>query len=154
MSDRFDRLKEIYEIQKDFTKKFFESKGLAIEDLTNDKEELVKWNKEYILALIAEATEVLNEVDWEMHKNMEMPVDARDRLLEESIDVMKFLLGLMIVNGFTCDEIYLKFISKSLDVIKKFDKEQHAELQKQLGTDNLTDTVYKVIENAHNNSKT
>ncbi len=123
MSDRFDRLKEIYEIQKDFTKKFFESKGLAIEDLTNDKEELVKWNKEYILALIAEATEVLNEVDWKMHKNMEMPVDARDRLLEESVDVLKFLLGLMIVNGFSCDDIYQKFISKSLIVVKKFEDE-------------------------------
>jgi len=127
-----DKLEEIYLIQKDFTKKFFESKGLDINDLTEDKEELVRWNKEYILALIAEATEVLNEVDWKMHKNMEMPIDARDRLLEESIDVMKFLLGLMIVNGFSCDEIYSKFISKSLDVVKKFDKEQHAEIQKQL----------------------
>ena len=28
------------------------------------------------------------------------------------------------------------------------------ELQTQLGTDNLTDTVYKVVENAYNNSKT
>ena len=120
-----DKLEEIYLIQKDFTKKFFKSKGLDIHDLTEDKEELVKWNKEYILALIAEATEVLNEVDWKMHKNMEMPIDARDRLLEESIDVMKFLLGLMIVNGFSCNEIYSKFISKSLDVVKKFDKEQH-----------------------------
>jgi phosphoribosyl-ATP pyrophosphohydrolase len=122
-----DKLEEIYLIQKDFTEKFFNSKGLDINDLAEDKEELVKWNKEYILALIAEATEVLNEVDWKMHKNMEMPIDARDRLLEESIDVMKFLLGLMIVNGFTCDDIYQKFISKSLAVVKKFEKE-NAEL--------------------------
>jgi phosphoribosyl-ATP pyrophosphohydrolase len=122
-----DKLEEIYLIQKDFTEKFFNSKGLDINDLAEDKEELVKWNKEYILALIAEATEVLNEVDWKMHKNMEMPIDARDRLLEESIDVMKFLLGLMIVNGFTCDDIYQKFISKSLAVVKKFENE-NAEL--------------------------
>ena len=127
-----DKLDEIYLIQKDFTEKFFESKGLVINDLADDKEELVKWNKEYILALIAEATEVLNEVDWKMHKNMEMPADARDRLLEESIDVMKFLLGLMIVNGFSCNEIYSKFISKSLAVVKKFDKEQQAKIQKEL----------------------
>ena len=127
-----DKLDEIYLIQKDFTEKFFESKGLVINDLADDKEELVKWNKEYILALIAEATEVLNEVDWKMHKNMEMPADARDRLLEESIDVMKFLLGLMIVNGFSCNEIYSKFISKSLAVVKKFDKEQQEKMQKEL----------------------
>lgn len=122
----------MFSIQKDFTEKFFKSKKLSLEYIANNKEELVKWNKEYILALIAEATEVLNEVDWKMHKNMEMPVDARDRLLEESIDVMKFLLGLMIVNGFSREEIYSKFISKSLDVIKKFDKEQHGDLQKKL----------------------
>jgi dimeric dUTPase (all-alpha-NTP-PPase superfamily) len=127
--DKFD---EMFSIQKDFTEKFFKSKKLSLEYIANNKEELVKWNKEYILALIAEATEVLNEVDWKMHKNMEMPVDARDRLLEESIDVMKFLLGLMIVNGFSREEIYSKFISKSLDVIKKFDKEQHGDLQKKL----------------------
>ena len=123
MSDRFDRLKEIYEIQKQFTNTFFESKGLSIRDVANDKEELVKWNKEYILALIAEATEVLNEVDWKMHKKMNLPTDARDRLLEESVDVLKFLLGLMIVNGFSCDDIYQKFISKSLIVFKKFEDE-------------------------------
>ncbi len=111
--DKFD---EMFGIQKDFTKKFFKSKKLSLEGISNNKEELVKWNKEYILALIAEATEVLNEVDWKMHKNTEMPVDARDRLLEESVDVMKFLLGLMIVNGFSCEEIYSKFISKSLKV--------------------------------------
>ena len=29
-----------------------------------------------------------------------------------------------------------------------------SELQSILGTDNLTDTVYKVVENAYNNSKT
>ena len=127
-----DKFTEMFAIQKDFTEKFFKSKKLSLKDIANDKEELVKWNKEYILALIAEATEVLNEVDWKMHKNMEMPADARDRLLEESIDVMKFLLGLMIVNGFSCNEIYSKFISKSLAVVKKFDKEQQAKIQKEL----------------------
>ena len=84
---------------------------------------LVKWNKEYILALIAEATEVLNEVDWKMHKKMNLPTDARDRLLEESIDVMKFLLGLMIVNGFTVDDVYDMFKIKSKKVAKKLSQE-------------------------------
>ena len=122
-----DKLEEIYLIQKDFTKKFFNSQGLDINDLAEDKEELVKWNKEYILALIVEATEVLNEVDWKMHKKMDLATDARDRLLEESVDVLKFLLGLMIFNGFTCDDIYKKFKSKSLEVVEKFENE-NAEL--------------------------
>jgi hypothetical protein len=115
-----DKLEEIYELQKKFTERFFKEKqNLTLEQVRNSKEDLVKWNKEYILALIAEATEVLNEVDWKMHKEMHLPTDARHRLLEESIDVMKFLLGLMIVNGFSKEDIYDMFIAKSKIVEKR-----------------------------------
>jgi len=120
MTSYVDKLEEIYELQKSFTERFFKEKqNLTLEDVRNDKSRLVKWNKEYILALIAEATEVLNEVDWKMHKHMDLPTDARERLLEESIDVMKFLLGLMIVNGFSLDDIYNMFKSKSQVVEKR-----------------------------------
>ena len=120
MTSYVDKLEEIYELQKSFTERFFKEKqNLTLEDVRNDKNRLVKWNKEYILALIAEATEVLNEVDWKMHKQMDLPNDARERLLEESIDVMKFLLGLMIVNGFSLDDIYSMFKSKSQVVEKR-----------------------------------
>ena len=115
-----DKLEEIYELQKSFTERFFKEKqNLTLEEVRSDKNRLVKWNKEYILALIAEATEVLNEVDWKMHKQMDLPNDARERLLEESIDVMKFLLGLMIVNGFSLDDIYNMFKTKSQVVEKR-----------------------------------
>ena len=115
-----DKLEEIYELQKSFTERFFkEHQNLTLEEVRSDKSRLVKWNKEYILALIAEATEVLNEVDWKMHKQMDLPNDARERLLEESIDVMKFLLGLMIVNGFSLDDIYSMFKHKSKVVEKR-----------------------------------
>ena len=120
MTSYVDKLEEIYELQKSFTERFFKEKqNLTLEDVRNNKNRLVKWNKEYILALIAEATEVLNEVDWKMHKQMDLPTDARERLLEESIDVMKFLLGLMIVNGFSLDDIYNMFKSKSQVVEKR-----------------------------------
>ena len=115
-----DKLEELYELQKSFTERFFAEKhNLTLDQVRKDKNRLVKWNKEYILALIAEATEVLNEVDWKMHKKMNLPTDARARLLEESIDVMKFLMGLMIVNGFSCDEIYSMFKTKSAVVEKR-----------------------------------
>tara|TARA_R100000742_G_C4250700_1_gene69053 strand:+ start:29 stop:406 length:378 start_codon:yes stop_codon:yes gene_type:complete len=115
-----DKFEEIYELQRSFTERFFKEKqNLTLEEVRSDKNSLVKWNKEYILALIAEATEVLNEVDWKMHKQMDLPTDARERLLEESIDVMKFLLGLMIVNGFSLDDIYNMFKTKSSVVEKR-----------------------------------
>lgn len=120
MTSYVDKLEEIYELQKSFTERFFkEHQNLTLEEVRSDKNSLVKWNKEYILALIAEATEVLNEVDWKMHKQMDLPNDARERLLEESIDVMKFLLGLMIVNGFSLDDIYSMFKHKSKVVEKR-----------------------------------
>ena len=119
MTSYVDKLEEIYELQKSFTERFFKEKqNLTLEDVRNDKNRLVKWNKEYILALIAEATEVLNEVDWKMHKQMDLPTDARERLLEESIDVMKFLLGLMIVNGFSLDDIDLWARLRSITIIQ------------------------------------
>ena len=120
MTSYVDKLEEIYELQKSFTERFFkEHQNLTLEEVRSDKNRLVKWNKEYILALIAEATEVLNEVDWKMHKHMDLPNDARERLLQESIDVMKFLLGLMIVNGFSLDDIYSMFKQKSKVVEKR-----------------------------------
>jgi len=62
-----DRLKEIFEIQKTFTEKFFQKQGLSIKDVLDDKELKVKWNKEYVLALSKEVYEVLDEIDWKMH---------------------------------------------------------------------------------------
>ena len=73
------------------------------------------------MALIVEATEVLNEVDWKMHKSMNQAEDD-NKILEESIDVMKFLFGLMIINGFSLDQIYNKFKEKSDIVEKRFKK--------------------------------
>ena len=111
-----DKLEQIYKIQEEFTERFFKEKqDLSLKQVRNNKHMLVKWNKEYILALI--------EVDWKMHKKMNLPTDARDRLLEESIDVMKFLLGLMIVNGFTVDDVYNMFKVKSKKVAKKLSQE-------------------------------
>ncbi len=119
-----DRLEEIYKIQEKFTEKFFKEKqDLTLRQVRNNKHMLVKWNKEYILHLIAESTEVLNEVDWKMHKKLNLPTDARSRLLEESIDVMKYLLGLMIVNGFTVKEVYDMFKQKSIKVEKRLQEE-------------------------------
>ena len=54
MTSYVDKLEEIYELQKSFTERFFkEHQNLTLEEVRSDKNRLVKWNKEYILALIA-----------------------------------------------------------------------------------------------------
>tara|TARA_R110000744_G_scaffold3594_2_gene13548 strand:+ start:10566 stop:11498 length:933 start_codon:yes stop_codon:yes gene_type:complete len=119
-----DKLKEIFELQKGFTEKFFQSKhGLTIEDIISDKELKIKWNKEYILALSKEVYEVLDEIDWKMHTTKKTE-DVNDNVLEECVDVLKYLFGIIQLNGFSVDELYEKFIDKSNVVEAKFKQEK------------------------------
>lgn len=118
-----DRLKEVFKIQKEFTNKFFEKQGLSLNEVMKDKELKIKWNKEYVLALSKEVYEVLDEIDWKMHtsKNTE---DINDNVLEECVDVLKYLFGIIQLNGFDVDDLYEKFIDKSKVVEAKFNQEE------------------------------
>jgi len=117
-----DRLKDIFEIQKSFTEKFFEKQGFSVNDIVNDKELKIKWNKEYVLALSKEVYEVLDEIDWKMHTSKETE-DVNDNVLEECVDVLKYLFGIIQLNGFSVDNLYDKFVDKSKVVEAKFRQE-------------------------------
>lgn len=60
--------------------------------------------KESMLALIVEATEVLNEINWKPWKPRTQPID-RDRLLIELIDVLQFWGNAVNAAGFTEEEV-------------------------------------------------
>ena len=117
-----DRLKDIFEIQKSFTEKFFEKQGFSVNDIVNDKELKIKWNKEYVLALSKEVYEVLDEIDWKMHTSKDTE-DVNDNVLEECVDVLKYLFGIIQLNGFSVDNLYDKFVDKSKVVEAKFRQE-------------------------------
>jgi|TARA_Y100000310_G_scaffold273645_1_gene289201 hypothetical protein len=115
---------EMYKIQEKFTKEFFLKKmGYDVSTIKEDYERKIFWTKDYVLSLIKEATEILDEVDWKFHATKDT-VDIEDNLLEEGVDVLKYLLGLLILNGFSADEIYNKFIDKSKVVEAKFEQEE------------------------------
>ena len=119
-----DKLKEIFKIQKEFTERFFNDKhGLSIEDIIKDKELKIKWNKEYVLALSKEVYEVLDEIDWKMHTSKKTE-DVNDNVLEECVDVLKYLFGIIQLNGFNVDDLYKKFMDKSNVVEAKFKQEE------------------------------
>jgi hypothetical protein len=118
-----DKLKQIFEIQEKFTKKFFAKQGLTIDDVRNDKELKVKWNKEYVLALSKEVYEVLDEIDWKMHTSKKSE-DVNDNVLEECVDVLKYLFGIIQLNGFSVEDLHQKFIDKSKVVEAKFNQEE------------------------------
>ena len=113
----------MYKTQLEFTRKFFKEKhGIDLSDIEKDKVLQIKWNKEYILALIKECTEILDELDWKMHTT-KTSEEVHDNILEECIDVQKYLLGLMILNGFDREQIEQKFFDKSAVVEAKFQQE-------------------------------
>ena len=118
-----DKLKKIFEVQRNFTEKFFKKQGLSIDDVLKNKELKVKWNKEYVLALSKEVYEVLDEIDWKMHTSKKSE-DVNDNVLEECVDVLKYLFGIIQLNGFSVDNLYEKFMDKSKVVEAKFKQEE------------------------------
>ena len=118
-----DKLKKIFEVQRNFTEKFFKKQGLSIGDVLKNKELKVKWNKEYVLALSKEVYEVLDEIDWKMHTSKKSE-DVNDNVLEECVDLLKKLLGIIQLKGFSVDDLHEKFIDKSKVVEAKFKQEE------------------------------
>ena len=119
-----DKLKTMFEIQKNFTKKFFEEKfDINYEEIKDDKEKRVFWSKDYILSTIKEVTEILDEIDWKNH-TVKDDSEIQDNILEEAIDTLKYLFGLLIINGFDENDIYNKFLDKSRVVDAKYEQEK------------------------------
>jgi hypothetical protein len=118
--DSFDK---IFAIQNAFTKKYFESNNIDIDKLKDNEELLVKWNKEYVLSIVKETTDLLDKLDWKMISQCTEQRQVSDNILEECIDIFKYLLGLMILNGFTKDEVVQRFMDKSSVVEAKYEQE-------------------------------
>ena len=105
-----DRLKEIHDIQKKFTEEFLSHQS-NISEIYID----------YILALTKKTSSILDHHDWKMHVK-EHPDSIRDNLLESLVDIVKYAMGLSIINGFDVDEFYEKFLDKSIVVQNKFNQ--------------------------------
>lgn len=90
-----------------------------IEQLTED--DRVRLTKEYLLSMHSELTEVLNNVPWKKHRFIG-PAD-RDALLEELVDVQKFLWGLMSTWQVTPTEFLRAFDRKSDLVEQRFNQD-------------------------------
>lgn len=88
--------------------------NLKLDQLTEDNRILI--TKDTILALHAELDEVLNTVPWKSHRFIG-PTD-REALLEELVDVQKFLFNLMQTWGMTPLELEYAFNRKS-DVVEQ-----------------------------------
>jgi len=99
-----DYLKKIFEIQSDFNKDLI---NLSIKD-----RELK--TKEFILALLSETTELLEEINWAKWKRKKDVISSN--VSEEIIDIMKFLLNICILWGIDHKQFYDEFVRKSMVV--------------------------------------
>ena len=106
--------------QYDFAKYFLKKKHeIDIEDITEEEKET--WTRNLLLCMIKESTELLNSFDWRLIGDQNR--EDKDELLENGIDVFKFLLEILIINGFSSEDIENKFFQKSKVVESKFEQE-------------------------------
>ena len=111
--------RELWQIQEDFTKKFWQTKG----GMPSGEPNLTIATKDYLLHLMKEVTEVLDQISFKMHRSPKDFVD-RNNVLEEMIDCQKFLWGLMQVWGFSYDDFANEFHRKSIVVEQRFAQER------------------------------
>lgn len=116
-----DKSRELWDIQKAFTEKFWATKG-GMPDITDEKV-MTTVTKDYALHLVAEIVEVVQELSFRMHRASKGEID-RDNLAEELIDCNKFLLGIFQIWGFTYEQYVEEFKRKSAVVDQRFDQEQ------------------------------
>lgn len=113
-------MQKIYEEQVAFLTKYLTSKGVDLKNLTT--EQILHYTKEYILCATAELHEVLDEFSWKSHR-IEVKEHIPSNVLEELIDVFKYLLNIAIVNKFTSEEFVEKFYSKSFIVNLRYEQD-------------------------------
>ena len=122
MQNEKNELETIFNIQQQFSKKIFSEKyNLDVFNLS--PEEKIKWNKEYILAATNEIYEMLNELKWKTHRDLHKNENV-DNFIEEGIDVFKFLLNILIINGCNREQFFNKFINKSQVVDIRYEQEK------------------------------
>ncbi len=114
-----DRLKRIFDIQKNFTNKYHEYQNIDVDNLEQKQQQ----TKEYILCLIKESTEILDEINWKQHKLNKQKI-LEDNIIEESIDSFKYLLNIIQLWNFDDNKFFDEFERKSIVVAQKFEQEK------------------------------
>ena len=153
---RWKALKELGRKKAFVIKKEFEKgKAMAYRIMDNRSAEESKWDNK----LLASELNILKDFNFDLDLTgfnlSELENLSKDKELEFKQDPNTLMDNFTteFPEGMQVSHIKMGQLFLNIETEKSF-RVWILELQKQLGTDNLTDTVYKVIENAHNNSKT
>lgn len=109
--------RKIWDNQREFNDKL-----VGLDTVRNDKEKFQKWNNFYHLALMREVGEVLDTVNWKIHRNEKKDL-IRSNTLEELVDCLKYWMSLAQLHGFTYEEVYEEYFRKSAVVEQRHKQE-------------------------------
>jgi len=122
---KMEELKKIWKKQEEFNK--------LLKNYPNNLQEKEELTKEFILHLITEATELLNEINWKMHREKiydNLNPIKESSLKEEAIDIFKYLLSIMQFWEMTPEEFVKEFERKSEVVEQRYKQEKQLNLLK------------------------
>lgn len=111
-------LDDLWESQKKFTDRVVKKLDKKLSKFT--PEDRVRWTKEYLLCIISECMEVLEQLNWKHHKpNDILDINIKNVAIE-LVDVQKYLWGLMNIWNISYEEFISAFKEKSYEVEKSF----------------------------------
>jgi len=117
-------VEEVFKIQKDFTAKILKEKFNLDIDALSDTEK-IRWLKEFILSGAKEFMEMLDELPWKQHTDMN--ADGSN-FLEEGIDTFKFLINCFIIAGYNSEQFIEKYKEKTFIVNFKYEQQKKIKL--------------------------
>lgn len=114
-------LEEIWKDQKEFNSNFVNYKNL-------DSKKRVEHLKEYGLLMIDEIMELIRETNWKGHRKDKVhTIDSN--ILEESIDIFKYWLSIMVLMGYSPEDFIEEYQRKSSVVEQRYKQEKQLDFK-------------------------
>lgn len=107
-----DKLDEIFAMQSSLDNFISDTRNLR--DGRYSKSD---WMQKKAIALIAEVTELMDEINYKWWKN-EKPIDEH-AVKEELTDVLHFFVSMCLEAGMTADELYAIYCDKNKENVKR-----------------------------------
>ena len=107
-----DRLEQLFDLQRNLQVQTFHF------DYNQPPLKLQEWSRYHSTRIIGESYELLQELNIDFQTKGHREVD-RQKVIEEGVDIFKFLLNVMLINGVTPEEFHKAFIDKTEVNIKK-----------------------------------
>jgi dimeric dUTPase (all-alpha-NTP-PPase superfamily) len=104
-----DKLEHIFELQAALDRRVVEGRGLDYD--------LRTWIQKESVALMVELAEVLEEAQYKWWKNAEEI--HMDRLKEELVDVLHFLISMCLKTGMDAEELHRRYASKNEENLRR-----------------------------------